>query len=337
MKNNTFVAVANKISIYATDATLLKSISRNKSDVMCADYRSDGALLAAGEKNGSIQIFDANSRAILRSLNGHQGAVNFIGFKEDKTHLISASNDKTVRIWDIPSQTSTMVFDEHQDYIKTAAIASNLIISGSYDKTIKIWDPRINKSVHTWKVGAPIESFQLLPGNGLIAAASGCAINIFDICGGRSGYLVSSLINHAKTVTTVKLNGSKTHLLSGSLDHTFKAYSLVDYKVIHSSKHSAPIMSLAMNSNDSSLIIGSSNGTFSIKNMPLKQKTETVSKIRGGTAAHFKRGVEFKGENEDLTIQSSKTKRLAPFDRYLKSFQYKSALDAVLTRVFRSN
>lgn len=334
LKNNTFVAVANKLNIYSTDATLIKSISRNKSDVICADYRSDGALLAAGEKNGSIQIFDANSRAILRSLNGHIGAVNYIGFKQNKTDLISASSDKSLRIWDIPSQTSTMIFDEHQDYIKTAAISSNLIISGSYDQTVKIWDPRMSKSVHTWNVGAPIESLQLLPGDGLLAVAAGCAINIFDVCGGKSGYLVSNLVNNSKTVTTVKLNGSKTHLLSGSLDHSFKAYSLIDYKVIYSHKYSAPIMSLAMNKNDSSLIIGSPNGTLSIKNMPLKQKTETIINRRRGTASYFKRGSEFKGEDEDLTIQSTKKKRLAPFDKYLKSFQYKSALDAVLTKVF---
>ena len=333
MKNNIFIAAANKLSIYATDANLIKSISRNKSDVMCADYRSDGALLATGEKNGSIQIFDANSRAILRQLNGHAGTVNYVGFKEDKTHLVSASSDKTVTYWDIPSQSSINVFEEHDDYIKTAAISSNLLFSGSFDQTIKVWDPRMNKSVHTWNVGAPVESLQLLPGNGLLAAAAGSAIRIFDICGGKSGYLVTSLINHSKTVTCIKLNGSKTHLLSGSLDHSFKVHSLVDYKVLYSAKYSSPIMSLAMNKNDSSLVIGTSNGTLSIKNMPLKQKTEKITKIRGGTPAHFKRGADYKGHEEDLTIQSTKRKRLAPFDKYLKSFQYRAALDAVLEKV----
>ena len=301
---------------------------------MSVDYRSDGALLATGERNGSIQIFDANSRAVLRSLNGHLAAVNFIGFNQDKIHLVSASDDKTVRLWDIPSQNSIMTYDEHNDYIKTAAVSSSLIFSGSYDQTVKVWDPRINKSVHTWNVNSPVEDFQLLPGDGLLGVAAGSAVHIFDVRGGKTGYLLSSLVNHSKTVTSVALNGSKTHLLSGSLDHSIKVYTLKDYKVIHSFKYSAPIMSLAMNSNDSSFVVGTSNGILAIKNMPIKQKTEIIQKIRGGTVAHFKRGSAYKGEEEDISISYSRIKRLAPYDRYLKSFQYGAALDSVLEKVF---
>ena len=248
-----------------------------------------------------------------------------------------------MRYWDIPSQTAVNVFDEHlvrlskkkltlQDYVRAAILspAHSLIFSGSYDHSIKAWDPRAQKCVMNWDFGIPVEALQLLPGSGILAAAGGPKVKLFDILGG--GKVSQILSNHSKTVTCLALNGAETHLLTGSLDHHLKAYNLVDYKVAYSSKYSAPILSIGMSKNDSTLAVGMANGLLSIKTKPVKESAQKASaRLRGGTRAHFLRGSSYKGQDEDVQIMSQKRKRLAPYDKYLKSFQYGAALDAVLS------
>jgi U3 small nucleolar RNA-associated protein 15 len=76
-------------------------------------------------------------------------------FSTNKSNILSASDDKTVRIWDIPSGESVNVFEEHEDYVRAGVVSQdnpNLFISGSYDQTVKLWDMRQSESVMTLMV-----------------------------------------------------------------------------------------------------------------------------------------------------------------------------------------
>jgi U3 small nucleolar RNA-associated protein 15 len=132
-------------------------------------------------------------------------------------------------------------------------------------------------------------------------------------------------------------------LLAGSLDHHLKAYSLTDYKVVHSHKYSAPLLSVDVSPNGSTLAVGMSNGLLSLE--PNKKaagavKTQNAwltnpssAAPRRGSRAYFMRGSSYDGKDEDLFLNSSRRRKLASYDKYLKSFQYGAALDAALNRV----
>jgi U3 small nucleolar RNA-associated protein 15 len=92
-------------------------------------------------------------------------------FSNDKNNILSASDDKTVRIWDIPTGESVNVFEEHEDYVRAGLVSPenpNLILSGSYDQTVKLWDMRQNECVMTMNHGAPVESLLMYPGGGAV-------------------------------------------------------------------------------------------------------------------------------------------------------------------------
>jgi WD40 repeat protein len=77
------------------------------SGISCLACTKDGMKLASssglvyGSIDNSIRIFDTKSGNLLLHLQGHTDAVNSIAFHPDGTKLISASNDKTLRVFDI--------------------------------------------------------------------------------------------------------------------------------------------------------------------------------------------------------------------------------------------
>jgi U3 small nucleolar RNA-associated protein 15 len=71
------------VSIYAPRVQkLTKSISRFKDVARSGNIRWDGKLVVAGDDSGLVQVFDINSRAILRTFDEHKQLVfsPFINF-----------------------------------------------------------------------------------------------------------------------------------------------------------------------------------------------------------------------------------------------------------------
>lgn len=50
---------------------VVKTISRFKDTARSAEFRKDGKLVVAGSDDGSVQVFDVSSRAVLRTMKEH--------------------------------------------------------------------------------------------------------------------------------------------------------------------------------------------------------------------------------------------------------------------------
>lgn len=81
-----------------------------------------------------------------------------------------------------------------------------------------------------------------------------------------------------------------------------------------------------------------STGVLSIRQR--EQRASDVAAARGlpgpGTK-HVTRTATYKARNEDLQVESLRRAKLKDYDKFLKSFQYTSALDAVLGSVSRGD
>lgn len=68
-----------------------------------------------------LQLFDSNSRALLRQLSGHTRPVHKVNFANDRLHLISAGDDAVARWWDLTTGQQVTKLVGHADYIRSCA------------------------------------------------------------------------------------------------------------------------------------------------------------------------------------------------------------------------
>lgn len=199
----------------------------------------------------SLQVFDINTRAILRTLDAHKLPTHITKFSPlDPNHILTCSDDTTVRLWDMPSQTILHAFTDHSDYVRSGLVsASNpaLILTGSYDSTVRLWDTREGACVMTMRGGAaawPVEDVLMFPSGSVALSASGPILRAWDLVAG--GRCIRAMSNHQKTVTTLGFDGRAGRLLTGGLDQMVKVYDVSTYKVVHTMKYPAPVLSLAI-------------------------------------------------------------------------------------------
>lgn len=241
--------------------------------------------------------------------------------------------------------------------------------TGSYDHVCKLWDVRSSpssgdnssgsKPTMSFDHGAPIESLAFFPSGSLLVTAGGTKLCIWDLYSG--GRLLKTLTNHQKTVTSVLVSSSSyssggggesssssPRLLCGSLDGHVKVYNIDTFQVTHASKYPAPVLSLGLSSNNKHLAVGMADGTLSIRRHSGAKRASFNDNGGGGsggggnrrekykprlTAAsyrYFIRGQSSKAAADDLVVAKKKKAALGQYDRLLRKFQYREALDAAL-------
>lgn len=342
---------------------LIKTINRFNGIAHGGEIRRDGRVLVAGDDTGAIQVFDVNSRAILKTWNEHKQPVWTTKFSPDElTTLMSTSDDQTVRLWDLPSEQSTTTFVGHRDYVRSGAFmpgqASRLLVSGSYDQTVKLWDPRTPAgAVITFKHAAAVEAVLPLPSGTTVLAAAENQVSVLDLVAGKPLHL---LRNHQKTVTSLALAWNGTRVVAGGLDGHVKIFETTGWNVVAGSKYSSPILSLSViasgsGRDDRHLAVGMQSGALSIKTRlsgqakvqererqkemqalltgTLEEHDKKTAKKRPGGWEKRLRGRDFRGDGVDLIIDGNdgkRRKKIPNWEKDLSKGRYAAALDQVL-------
>ena len=94
--------------------TLLQTLEGHSGKVRVVAWSPDGSMLASAGSDEQILLWSMPRGALAGVLRGHEGLVRTLVFSRRKQEqvLISASADRTVRFWDLPSRTEIATFAE---------------------------------------------------------------------------------------------------------------------------------------------------------------------------------------------------------------------------------
>jgi WD40 repeat protein len=104
-------------------------------------WTSDGKKLITAS-HGPLRIFDTATWRQIATLEGHTNYVAAITLSRNNRLLASASDDKTVCLWNLDTNLPVGPPLQHNDWVHSAAFSANglVLVIGSEDKNVYAWD-----------------------------------------------------------------------------------------------------------------------------------------------------------------------------------------------------
>jgi eukaryotic-like serine/threonine-protein kinase len=158
-------------------------------------------------------------------LSGHRDSVHSAAYSPDGTRIVTASMDKTVRIWDARTGAQLAVLSGHSDGVNSVAYSPDgkHILKASTDKTARIWDARTGTALIVLSGhGASIKSAEYSrDGTHIVTASFDKTARIWDA---RTGAQLAVLSGHGDAVNSAAYSPDGAHILTASDDNTARIW-----------------------------------------------------------------------------------------------------------------
>eukprot|EP00731_Ephydatia_muelleri_P014568 Em0008g288a len=162
----------------------------------------------------------------VHTASGHTAAVTSV--YADQNLLFSASQDRTVKAWDLKTSTELLTLEKHLSYVRSVKYCphTRLIFTASQN-IIKIWDMRNHKAQCVKTFGSPtgssdaVQDLLVFGDGGSLFSASGNIVNIWDL---QKMVHVGKLTGHNAGVSSLAVLNNL--LITGSRDRLIKLYDL---------------------------------------------------------------------------------------------------------------
>ncbi len=180
----------------------MKTMTTVKTGLLLAGllFHTLTGTLGAQEKMKSVWIVQA-----------HDDEVLAVAFSHNGKYALSASADRSLKLWTIETGKMVRIFRGHQDRVTTLAISPDdqYVLSGSRDKTLKLWELSTGKEIRTFKGHQGRVNSVVMTPDGL-----------YGISGGRDSIPRYSSHRHREIINNIKL----WEISTGTLLRSFSGY-----------------------------------------------------------------------------------------------------------------
>jgi WD40 repeat protein len=213
-------SISKKIRKYELDLILNEFIVFKKSNDL-----SFGNII----QNHDHITLSKNCGQLVKSFHGHTEKVTSIQIIKNSNKFLSASKDKTIKIWNIESGECMKTLKGHELGVLAILVASDSkLISSSLDQTIKIWDLSNFECTNTLKVESKVNCLVNVSENEFAGGSDDGRIIIWN-----SLQKIKYIEAHESSVFSCQVTNDNLKLISSSnLDKKIKVWNLKTLRLI---------------------------------------------------------------------------------------------------------
>src|SRR5262249_17085946 len=165
------------------------------------------------------------SGPLRRTLTGHSDDIAAVGLSADGRIAVTASLDKTLKVWNTQSGTEIRTLAGHTGPIRSLALTPDAkrAVSGSDDGTARVWDLETGQQLAV--LAEPTVRVTITPDGRVAVTASQRTIKAWDVATAKQ---LQTFRGHSKSVTAVATAPSDDgqRLISCSEDNTVRIWDL---------------------------------------------------------------------------------------------------------------
>jgi len=201
-----------------------------------------------------------------RVIDGHTGPVTAVAVSPDGTRIVSGSEDRTVRVWNLADGGLERTLEGHTDSVVAVAISPDgtRVVSGGEDRTVRVWnlaDGRLERTLegHTYSVTAVAISPD---GTRVVSGGRDGTVRVWNLADGRLERTLEGYV-----VWSVAVSPDGTRIVSGSW-RTVQVWNFADGRLERTLEgHSLAVTTVAASPDGKRVVSGSSDRTVRVWNL----------------------------------------------------------------------
>ncbi|MEG4247707.1 MULTISPECIES: WD40 domain-containing protein [unclassified Microcoleus] len=231
-----------------------------------------------GQVMGALQqaVYEVKER---NSLEGHSDSVRSVAFSPDGKTLASASNDNSIKLWNLHTQKPIATLTGHSRGVNSVAWSPDglTLASASDDQTIKLWNLHTQKHIATLTGHSySVISIAFSPdGKTLASASDDKTIKLWNF---QTQTEIKTLTGHSSLVISVAFSPDGKTLASASYDNSIKLWNLHTQKLIATlTEHSSLVISVVFSPDGKTLASASDDNIIKLWNLHTPKAIATLT------------------------------------------------------------
>uniref|UniRef100_A0A0G4GWN5 Uncharacterized protein n=1 Tax=Chromera velia CCMP2878 TaxID=1169474 RepID=A0A0G4GWN5_9ALVE len=194
-------------------------------------------------------------------MRGHRESVRSVAFSPDGRTLATASDDRSVRLWDVGFGREVKTLEGHKDLVSCVTFSPDgkMVGTGSWDTTARVWDVESGGEVRKFVRhgdGGYVNAFAFSP-DGKIAATD-CRDNTIRLWEVETVKEMQQLAGHTQSVRCIAFSPNGKMLATCSKDQTIRLWDVAAGKEEKKLEgHSGCVYSIAFSPDGRTLVSGS--------------------------------------------------------------------------------
>jgi WD40 repeat protein len=221
------------------------------------------------------------------SLTGHEDRIWAAVFSPDGQRVVTASADKTARVWDAATGKALATLAGHEDTVNQASFSPDgrRVVTASQDKTARVWDGDTGRVLATLTGHeAPVIAASFSPdGRRVVTASQDKTARMWD---GDTGRVLATLTGHEAPVIAASFSPDGRRVVTASWDKTARVWDAATGQMLATLRgHDAPVVAASFGPDGQRVVTASRDHTARVWDAATGNALATLTGHEDGVVA----------------------------------------------------